>query len=146
MAAEYEALQGGAVRRVADGALIPADPLNTDYQRFLEWQEAGNTPDTPPPPGPTVVLSVLPVALRRALRNTPAPGGGAPNALAYVQGALATPGLEDAADAFEYMVRAERADMVALGGPLGFPVEVVDAVLELAATYPGADAVRGPAP
>ena len=33
------------VRRVLDGAVIPFDPANTDYQAYLKWLEAGNTPD-----------------------------------------------------------------------------------------------------
>ena len=33
-----------SVMRVADGACIPFDPANTDYQQFLAWLEAGNTP------------------------------------------------------------------------------------------------------
>jgi len=32
------------VRRVADNAYIPFDPANTDYQEYLRWLEAGNTP------------------------------------------------------------------------------------------------------
>ena len=27
------------------GKIIPKDPLNTDYIEYLEWVEAGNTPD-----------------------------------------------------------------------------------------------------
>lgn len=34
-----------AIKRIADGAMIPFDPANTDYQAYLEWVAEGNTPE-----------------------------------------------------------------------------------------------------
>jgi hypothetical protein len=33
------------VMRLSDNAHIPFDPDNTDYQAYLKWVEAGNTPE-----------------------------------------------------------------------------------------------------
>jgi hypothetical protein len=32
-----------SIIRKEDGACIPFDPANTDYQEYLEWVAAGNT-------------------------------------------------------------------------------------------------------
>ena len=34
-----------SIKRIADGASIPADPANSDYAAYLAWVDAGNTPE-----------------------------------------------------------------------------------------------------
>jgi hypothetical protein len=50
MAVGYKLLLGAGVLRSTDGASIPADPGNLDYQAFLTWQAAGNVPQPADPP------------------------------------------------------------------------------------------------
>jgi hypothetical protein len=48
-----------SVVRDADGACIPADPRNVDWQAYQAWVAAGNSPNpapTPPAPVPTALL------------------------------------------------------------------------------------------
>ena len=43
----YRLSVDGYIVRIADGAMIPPDPGNSDYQAFLAWSEF-NTPDPLP--------------------------------------------------------------------------------------------------
>lgn len=46
----YQLTANGGIVRVANGSVIPRDPLNIDYQIFLIWQADGNTPQPYEPP------------------------------------------------------------------------------------------------
>jgi hypothetical protein len=41
----YNGLSAESVFRIKDGASIPFDPANTDYQAYLKWLAEGNTPE-----------------------------------------------------------------------------------------------------
>ncbi|WP_127078329.1 hypothetical protein [Rhodomicrobium lacus] len=64
----YICTQNGSVIR-DDGAVIPSDPANSDWQRYQEWLAAGNTPAPAPEIPEPVPSSVSPLQLVRALRQ-----------------------------------------------------------------------------
>jgi hypothetical protein len=77
----YQLTTGDMIFRLADNAFIPPDPANTDYAAYLEWVEAGNTPEPAPIPEAPVELTTeqkleaagLTVAELRELFGLPAP-------------------------------------------------------------------------
>jgi len=49
----YQLTTSTSIIRLTDNAFIPPDPGNRDYREYLEWVEAGNTPEpAPEPPAP----------------------------------------------------------------------------------------------
>jgi hypothetical protein len=59
--AAYRVTQDGGYIRVSDGAYIPADSANRDYQSAQAWIAAGNTPEpyVAPPSPPRLVAKRL---------------------------------------------------------------------------------------
>jgi hypothetical protein len=41
----YKLQKNTGVIRTTDGACIPFDPANTDYQAYLKWVAEGNQPE-----------------------------------------------------------------------------------------------------
>ena len=55
------------VQRDEDGAFIPFDPDNIDYQEYLAWLDEGNTPAPyTPSPAPMIAQSAQSLALSNA--------------------------------------------------------------------------------
>ena len=54
MTAPYTLTALGGVIRTSDGACIPSDPSNADWQAYLSWLAAGSTPDPAPVEAPPV--------------------------------------------------------------------------------------------
>ena len=42
---ELNKVRNDQIQRISDGAVIPFDNDNTDYQQYLEWVAEGNTPE-----------------------------------------------------------------------------------------------------
>ena len=61
----YQLTSGDTILRLSDNAYIPPDTGNRDYREYLEWLDAGNTPEPAPivePPAPLTTEQKLEAA------------------------------------------------------------------------------------
>ncbi len=58
MAAYQLIANATGIMRASDGAVIPADPANRDFQAYQAWLAAGNTADPAPVPAKPSVIPV----------------------------------------------------------------------------------------
>ena len=54
----YQLTTADSILRLTDNASIPPDGGNRDYREYLDWLDAGNTPEPAPiPPTPPVLTT-----------------------------------------------------------------------------------------
>jgi len=62
---DYQLTATEIILRLEDGANIPPDPANIDYQQYLSWLDEGNKPEpyvAPPEPTPPTPAEKLQAA------------------------------------------------------------------------------------
>lgn len=57
----------GSIIRTSDGANIPADPANTDYQAYLDWLAEGNIPQPIDQPTQQQITADFSTAIQKRL-------------------------------------------------------------------------------
>lgn len=66
----YKLTQSGYIIRTADGAIIPVDFLNTDYQEYQRWLEEGNVTEPADPPPPVAPLAQIEALEQMQIKRT----------------------------------------------------------------------------
>ena len=115
--------------RIADGAHIPADPGNTDYQAYLAWRDAGNDPEPYQPPPATVPQSVTRFQARASLHLA--------GLLPQVEALMSDPATDPIAriawqDAQEF--RRQSPSVLAMAQALGLSEQQLDQLFTTAAS------------
>jgi len=62
----YQLTSSTAIIRTSDGAIIPADPANVNYQEYLVWVADGNIPD--PIPLPTLDEQIADIEVKYKIK------------------------------------------------------------------------------
>lgn len=63
----YKLTNTTSIERIADGAIIPNDPMNSDYASYLRWVEEGNAAEPYVEPSKPIPTQVSMVQARLAL-------------------------------------------------------------------------------
>lgn len=123
----YKLTSLDSIQRITDGASIPIDPMNRDYQGYLAWVAAGNTPESADPT-PTPVVSCSPWQMRKVLNQL-----GLRDAVEAAVSASLDQTLRDGWE-FATEFRSDDPFVIAMGATLGKTEAEVRAIIELGAT------------
>ncbi|MFZ1109869.1 MAG: hypothetical protein WAN43_16160 [Rhodomicrobium sp.] len=124
-----------AITRDSDGATIPADPRNTDWQAYQTWLAAGNAP-TPAPVPPTPVPSALMWQIAAVCAAPPSSLGFTPPTWAQVQAAvtaLANPAVSAFAASGVNPIPANSTALAAINAKLATPMTAAQLTALIAA-------------
>jgi hypothetical protein len=131
-------LNSNSVSRDADGAVIPSDPLNTDYQAYEAWTADGNTPTPAPIPPVVVPASVTRWQAMQQMLATPSLVHAAPaTVFSDVQAAVtATGGSVLLAWQNQAYVYRNGPFVAGIATPLGLTPAILDSLFIAAALLP----------